>query len=148
MSRDDDWEQDYGDRRTDRWGEEESYPQERRYRRRHESRSGVVTGVGLATLILGSLVLLAGVCGVAGIFIAVAEEAKRGGRASEGAYLAALLLCLVTLAWGGAAIASGIGLMGRRNWARILALVLGGLGALAGVIFLFLGVAALFSPHP
>jgi drug/metabolite transporter (DMT)-like permease len=38
--------------------------------------------------------------------------------------------------------------MNRRNWARILTLILGGFGAIAGLIFLFIAGALWFVPTP
>jgi len=48
---------------------------------------------------------------------------------------------------GLSALASGIGLLSRRAWARVLTLIVAGFAALGGLIFLFFAVAAWFAPN-
>ena len=144
MSRaEDDWEQEQPRRRMDRWGEEEP---ERRYgQEAGPERSGVVTTAGVITLILGSTVLLIGLCGTGLMFIAVADELDRGRGGPE--IIFGLLIGFFVLLWSGAAIAAGFGLLNRRHWGRVLALILGGFGALIGIALLVIAVVLWFVPH-
>jgi hypothetical protein len=43
---------------------------------------------------------------------------------------------VLTLLWGGLAIAGGVGLIKRRNWGRILTLVLGGIAGVLAILSL------------
>jgi hypothetical protein len=146
MSHDDDWEGTRPRRRGDRWAEDDSEPDYRSFPPRRSARSGVVTALGVVTLLLGILVLLGGLCAGAGIMLAAADEMHGGPGGDQGAIFG-LLVCLVISLWGGSALASGIGLIGRRAWARVLTLILAGLAALGGLIFLFFSVAAWFAPN-
>jgi hypothetical protein len=148
MSRDTDWEEEKPNRRMDRWGDEDSERNERPARAPYSGRSGAVTAAGIVTLILGSLVLLGSLCVGAGVLIAGADEMHPAGMGPDEqvAVLIALIICVLTMLWGVAAVASGIGVIGRRNWARVLTLILGGFGAGGGLLFLFVAVAAWFAP--
>src|SRR6202030_1313858 len=100
MSRDD--EVDEAPRRRNRWGEDEEEAPARYAREPSSRRSGVVTTAGVFTMILGVLVLLAGVCGGAGMLIAGSAEFGRGQMmpGAQGILLVALLACLVIVLWG------------------------------------------------
>jgi hypothetical protein len=146
MSHDDDWVEGSPRRRGDRWAEDDSEPEYRPFRPRHSGRSGVVTALGVVTLLLGILVLVAGLCVGAGIMLAAADEMHGGPGGDQGAIFG-LLICLVISLWGGSALASGIGLIGRRAWARVLTLIVAGFAAIGGLILLFFAVAAWFAPN-
>jgi hypothetical protein len=147
MSHDDDWEGTRPRRRGDRWAEDDSEPDYRPFHPRNSGRSGVVTALGVVTLLLGILVLLAGLCVGAGIMLAAADEMHGGPGADQGGLVFGLLICLIISLWGGSALASGIGLIGRRAWARVLTLIVAGFAAVGGLIFLFFSVAAWFTPN-
>jgi hypothetical protein len=69
-----------------------------------------------------------------------------GGRMGMGPMIIALVVSMIILFWGVGAIASGIGMLNRRRWARVLTLILGGFGAVAGLILLFVAAAVCFAP--
>jgi hypothetical protein len=147
MSHDDDWKETRPRRRGDRWAEDDSEPDYRPFPPRRAARSGVVTALGVVTLLLGILVLLAGLCAGAGIMLAAADEMHGGPGGDQGGLVFGLLICLAISLWGGSALASGIGLISRRAWARVLTLIVAGLAALGGLILLFFSVAAWFAPN-
>ena len=75
----------------------------------------------------------------------------RQGRAAVSGALAMIgtiimIISIVNILWGGAAIAGGVGLLKRRNWGRILTLVLGGVAGTVGILYLvtmFMGAPAM-----
>jgi hypothetical protein len=152
MPRSDDWEDDDDEerprRRRDR-DEEERYERDRyddeddidRPRRRGADKSGAVTAVGVINIVLGSLTTMLSLCVVVfGVFLAgVAADPQFGGppKAARGIFglagAVALILGLIVLLMGVAYIISGIGILNRRNWARVLTLVLAGFTAVGAL---------------
>ncbi len=57
-----------------------------------------------------------------------------------------LILSVLNILWGGGAIAGGVGLLKRRNWGRLLTLVLAGIAGVVGIGYLvtmFMGAPAM-----
>ncbi len=130
----------------------------------HAPKSGMVTAIAVVNFVLAGLSLLSGLLFflVGGLFagagrvhgdferLAAQEFGRQGfdfpgsGVGGSLAFLGTLMMILsvAALAWGAAAIPSGIGLLMRRNWGRVLALILAavaGLMGLAGLLPIFLG---------
>ena len=150
MPRGEDWEDEDVDR-----------PRRRRQRARYEDdddeddydirrrgaggKSGAVTGVGIISIILGSLDLLFGVCMLL-VTIIMGNEGNRGAFAMPGfggAVAVVLVFTLLILLWGTLTLVSGIGVLNRRQWARVMVLVLSGIGAAVGLLYLFLAFGSL-----
>jgi hypothetical protein len=47
-----------------------------------------------------------------------------------------MILSLLNILWGGAAIAGGIGLLKRQNWGRLVTLVLAGVAGFVGILYI------------
>jgi hypothetical protein len=151
--------------RGDEWDDEE--PRERRrrpppdeyeddYDRGYDrgyaaERSGAVTGVAVISFVIGGLVLLLGLCGMIGV-LAFAGEAGRQGIVGfpgiGGGIAIAMVVIIAIIAWGTGAIIAGIGVVNRRQWGRILTLVLGGFSALVGLLYLIAAIQVLATPMP
>jgi hypothetical protein len=146
----------------DDWDDDEPLPRPRRRRRDldfdddddffdrgyQRERSGAVTSVAVVKFILGTLVLLTSCCGFV-VVAAIAGEAGKQGidiPGLAGGLVALFVLGVLAFVWGLAAIVTGIGIVSRGRWARILAMILGGMAAGGGLFFLFAAVAALTSP--
>lgn len=148
--------------RDDDWDDE---PRERRRRRREDEydddydrgrdrgygpeRSGAVTGAAVINFVVGGLVLLLGLCLMVVFVAAAGEFGRRGGFAfpGVGGGMAILILFAVgLLSWGLGAIVAGIGVVNRRQWGRVLTLVLGGFGILIGLLFLVGAIQILSNP--
>lgn len=119
--RDDDYEDDYVDRRL-----------------RSTGHSGAVTAVGIINIIVGSLSALLGLClFLGGAFVGGAANDFRGnpGAGLAGVLAGAILIvAFLILVIAVLEILAGVGVLNRKNWARILTLVLGGLSALGGLL--------------
>jgi hypothetical protein len=127
-------------------------------------RSGMVTAIAIVNFVLAGLsilmglvfLLFGGLVSSAGRMsnelekLASQELGKQGmafqttGVGSSVAFVGTLIMILsiASLLWGAAAIPSGIGLIKRRNWGRILSLILAvvaGLMGLASVAPVFMG---------
>jgi hypothetical protein len=144
MPRGEDWDDD-----------EDNRPRRRRQRPRYDDedddfdydirrrgsavKSGAVTGVGIMSIILGCLDLLLGVCFLLAALV-VGDAGNRAGGfaipAFGGAIAVMVIATMLLLLWGTLALISGIGVLNRRQWARIMVLVLSGIGAAAGLLFL------------
>lgn len=117
----------------------------------HSERSGAVTIVAIMSFVVGALVLLFGMCSFIGVAALTGEAGARGVlRIPElGAGMGlAIVVCVAIILWGVGAVLGGIGVMGRKQWGRILTLVLGGFAALVALLFIWFGVVALPEPTP
>src|SRR5262249_45994715 len=56
--------------------------------------------------------------------------ALKGGQTMQAAGTFVMVIAVVYLLWGAAAIAGGVGLIGRKQWGRLLTLILAGVAAL------------------
>jgi hypothetical protein len=119
-------------------------------------RSGMVTAIAIVNFVLGGLSILTGLFFfLVGGFVAsagrmqgdferlAAQEFGRQGMNFPGtgvggslAFLGTLMMILsiASLVWGAAAIPSGIGLLKRRSWGRLLALILAGSAGVMGLV--------------
>jgi hypothetical protein len=103
-------------------------------------KSGAVTAIGLATLVVGSGYSILGVC----LLFAGTDMAARLGQDPAGGLgpllqiLAGFLTVLggVFVAQGVPGMLGGWGVLLRRSWGRILALLLAALAVLWGLVFL------------
>ncbi len=150
MSRDDDWDEDDDRPRRRRRrapydeDEDDEFDDDVRLQRgRGQPRSGAVTGVGIISIILGGVDLLFGACMLLGLLFI--GEAPGGGGLVGGHLAVAILvsLVLVVLLWGALAITSGIGVLNRHNWGRVMTLILSGIAAAVGVFCLIGAVGVL-----
>jgi hypothetical protein len=111
--------------------------------------SGAVTAVGVVNLVLGGLDILAGILVMVGgaAFLGLGagaanqegltEEQKKaiaGAGAMGAGLIAAIGVCIMI--FGIPLILAGIGVLKRRNWGRILTIVLGFIAGLFGVLSL------------
>lgn len=154
MSRNDDWE--YDDDRPRRRRErdrdddyEDDYVDRRLRRTEH---SGAVTAVGIINIIVGSRAVLVGLCVfLGGAFLGGAANDFRGnpGAGLAGAFAGAIIIvAFLILVVAVLEILAGVGVLNRKNWARIMTLVLGGLSALLGLLHIFGVVGAMNNPFP
>jgi hypothetical protein len=145
MSRDR-WDDDSSPRRS-RYEEYDDYPEDDYGR---PERSGAVTGVAVISFVLGGLVILFGLCGLLGALVQAGEgmHGPGGGFAGLGnlGFAVAFVILLFILLWGIGAIVAGVGVINRRQWGRVLALVLGGIAAVAGLLSLFAAVMVMATP--
>lgn len=153
MPRYDDWDDD--DRPRRRRERDDDYDYEDDYvdrRLRRAGHSGAVTAVGIINIIIGSLSALGGLC----VFLigGLAGGAAHDFRGNPGAGLAGILagailvVAFLILVVAVLEILAGIGVLNRKNWARILTLVLGGLSAVLGLVHIFGMVSAMNNPFP
>jgi hypothetical protein len=150
--------------------EEEYEAYEEEVPRRRVGKSGQVTAIAVVNFVFGGLSLLcgllmlvgAGLVGAAGSAATnpriqtqglppeVAEKiAKEFGKtqATAGTTVGMLttllmIIAVVYLLWGAGAITAGVGLLQRRNWGRLLAMVLAGVAgvlALVQLVLVFMG---------
>jgi hypothetical protein len=135
------------------------------------AKSGQVMAIAIVNFVLGGLALLGGLCGLIGSMLVgsaatsmpriqaqglppeVADKmAKEFGKAQAAMGGAVgwivtllLILSLINLLWGAGAITAGIGLLNRRSWGRLLALILAGVAgglALLSLVPVFMGGGA------
>jgi hypothetical protein len=137
MSRDyDDDDEPRPRRRRPRYDEDDDYDRPRR-RRGGGSKAGSVTGVGVISIILGSLLLLCGLCVTLGGVAAGAGGAGMRGPGMFPAQMAAGILIFIAigiLVLGALYLAGGIGCLQRRQWGRIMTLIMAGFSGLLGVL--------------
>ena len=113
-----------------------------------QSGSGLVTLVGVISIVWGTLVLFAAL-----FFILIALIAMAGGHGQdrEGEIsIIVVAISMVGLLLGGLYLTGGIGLHGRRNWARVMILILAVLNCLsaaAGVLGLVNALSNLRHPE-
>jgi uncharacterized membrane protein (DUF2068 family) len=114
-------------------------------------RSGGVTAVAIVNFVLGGLAILCGLLGFLGGAVLSsagslskemeADMRKKGMEVKSGdlqsAGTKAMFLSVVNLGWGVAAIVSGIGLIGRKQWGKLIALVLGAIAVLLALFALY-----------
>jgi hypothetical protein len=114
-------------------------------------RSGGVTAVAIVNFVLGGLAILCGLLGFLGGAVLSgastltkemeAEMKKKGVEVKSGelqsAGTKAMIQSLVSLAWGAGAIVGGVGLIGRKQWGRSIALILAGVAVLMGLFALY-----------
>jgi hypothetical protein len=114
--------------------------------------SGSVTSVGVITIILGSLTLLCGLCftifGIA--FAGGAAGAPRGAGFLPFQMAAGILvvMAIIVLILGALYLVGGIGVLQRRNWGRIMTLVMAGFSGLFGVLQIVGGIVNLAQQGP
>lgn len=143
-------------RRRRRYEDEEEYEDVRRRRRGGRGSSGSVTSVGVITIILGSLQLLCGMCSSIG---AIAMGAGAGQAPPGAGFLpaflagAAIVVAILILIFGALYLVGGIGVIQRRNWGKIMTLVMAGFSGLGGILciiavinILFMGPAVVGGP--
>ncbi len=122
-------------------------------------RSGLVTAMAVINFVFGGLGILCGILGfLGGAFLASAGSAgsdferelerqmrQKGVQVPGGQVTSktvqtvgtiVMITSLVSLLWGAGAITGGIGLIGRKNWGRILTLVLAGVSGLLAILSL------------
>jgi hypothetical protein len=63
-------------------------------------------------------------------------ELKGGAATVQTVGAIIMITAVISLAWGAGAIAGGVGLLGRKNWGRILTLVLAGVSGLLAILSL------------
>ena len=128
------------DRRGPRRDRRSSYRDDDRYRADpgpRKVRSGAVTALGIISLIAGPLELIAGLCTMAVFAIAPGEPVHVPGLPGiGGSSLISWLTVAIIFFWGTSAIAAGIGLLARGNWARVLCLMLGAFAGLVGMLYM------------
>jgi hypothetical protein len=113
------------------------------------NRSGAVTAVGIVNLVLGALDILAGIAvmvggaAILGLSGAAANqegvtEEQRKAMAAVGGMGAGIAVAIgvCIMIFGIPLIIAGIGVLKRRNWGRILTIVLGIIAGLLGVLSL------------
>lgn len=142
MSRDDAWDDEDRPRRRSRArydDDDDDFDIERLRLRRSAAPSGAVTGIGVVSIILGCLDLLAGLCMLLGAAF-VGELGRQGGigipELAGGHLVVVVALILMVVLWGILAVTSGIGVLNRKQWARILLLILSALGAAVGMLII------------
>ncbi len=146
MSRDD-WDDEDRPRRRRR-RDEDDYGD---VRRRPDERSGSVTGVGVISIILGSLVLLCGFCVmVSGLAFAGGAGVGAPGNMFPFQMAAGVLIviALLFIIFGVLYLVGGIGVLQRRNWGRIMTIVMAAFSALFGILYLIGIVGTLAQPGP
>ncbi len=159
MPRGDDWDDEEDDRprrrrQRPRYDDEEDDDYAYDIRRRGGAgKSAAVTGVGVMSIILGCLDLLVGVC-FSLVALVLGDMGNHAGAFAMpgfgGAVAVVLIFTFLLLLWGALALISGIGILNRRQWVRIMVLVLSGIGAAVGLLFLVgaFGALARASTHP
>lgn len=141
MPRGDDWADEDDERprrRRPRYDDDDDFDYDIR-RRGSAARSGAVTGVGIVSIIIGCLDLLVGVCFLLVVVVMGDAGNRAGGFAMPGfggTVAVVVVATLLILLWGTLALVSGVGVLNRRQWARIMVLILSGIGAAAGLLFL------------
>lgn len=147
--RDDDWDDDDRPRRRrNEYDEEDDYD---RGPRRSGGRSGSVTGVGVYGIVLGSLVLLLGICALVGVIFVGAEGGARGMfqiPGMGGGFAIAVIIVMLILAWSILTIVGSIGVLNRRQSGRIITFIVAGLGGVYGLLCVIVAVAVLAQPDP
>ena len=145
---------------------EEEYEDYEREPRARVTKSGQVTAIAIVNFVLGGLSVLGGLCvSLSGVLFGGLSSAAKGTQVQvQGmnpqqaekfardmaklqsqvggsfAWLATVLVVMgvVILVWGAAAITDGVGVLKRRSWGRLLALVLAGVSAVLALIYLVL----------
>jgi hypothetical protein len=124
----------------DRYDDEDDYDRPRR--RGAGDKSGAVTAVGVVNIVLGSLVALLSMCILLGglFFAGAAADLNQFGpkpNPARGVFGLvgglAIVMGVMILLYAVGLITSGIGVLHRRNWARILTLVLAGFTAVGAL---------------
>jgi hypothetical protein len=116
-----------------------------------QPRSGGVTAVAVVNFVLGGLAILCGLLAFLGGAILSgagsvskemeAEMRKKGVEVKSGDIQAAgnlvMIVSFVTIGWGVCAIIGGIGLIGRKQWGRMLTLILAGVAVILALFGLY-----------
>jgi hypothetical protein len=151
MPRGDDWDDDDDEERPRRRRrryereryddeDEDDYEYDRPLSRGSRDKSGAVTAIGVINIVLGVLVILVSLCvGFFGLVVAgVAADKQFGPNPARGLFglagVVALIVAVIVLLFGVGYVISGIGLLNRKGWARMLTLVLAGFTALGALI--------------
>jgi hypothetical protein len=90
-------------------------------------RSSAVTGVAVINFVIGGLVLLIGMCGFLGVLVEASEGWRHGGGLAGREFAIVFIIILFILIWSIGAIIAGVGVISRRQWGRVLTLILGGI---------------------
>lgn len=122
-----DLDDDYAPRPRRRRRFEDEYDDDYAYERPPQ-RSGWVIAVAVLNLVLGSILTLAGLFTCFIGFIILATVDRRGDR--EGS-IAAIIISFLGLLLGAGYVLGGFGLLNRRNWGRIITLILAAFNFLA-----------------
>lgn len=153
MPRNDDWDDDDDRprRRRMRDDDDDDYHDDYVDRRlRRGERSGAVTAVGVINIVLGSLYVLGGLCLLLGGALVGGAAQDFRGNPGGGLFAvfagAIILFAFLIIVVAVLHILGGVGVLNRRNWARILTLVLGGLSAVFALFGVFGVVGALNNP--
>lgn len=153
MSRDDDYDH-AGLRSRRRRAYEEDFEAPSRWRPR---RSGAVTTVGVCNIIIGSFTLILGLLSMVGglalsgfLWHHQQQAGPQGQAANMGGIMVALTLVVTALILllGAVFIVTGVGVIRRKPWARIVSFVFAGLFTVAGMFILVTIVLLLATPGP
>jgi hypothetical protein len=109
-------------------------------------RSGAVTGVAIANFVFGGLVILFGLCGFLAALVEASEGWRPGGGLTGAGFAVFLVIDLFVLIWAIGAIVAGVGVINRRQWGRVLALILGGIAGVKSLLAIFLMFMIMGSP--
>jgi hypothetical protein len=108
-------------------------------------RSGAVTGVAVINFVVGGLVLLFGLCGFLGALVEASEGWRPRGGFAGSEFAIVFVIILFTLIWSIGAIIAGVGVINRRQWGRVLTLILGGIAVVKGLLAIALAVVLMSS---
>jgi hypothetical protein len=101
--------------------------------------SAAVTLLAVGNMVLGSMVLLCGLCGLLVVNVFGSGGGQLGGLGLPGlggGMALSMLVVLAILSWGIGAIVAGIGMIHRGAWSRLLGLCLAGFAAAVGMLYL------------
>lgn len=140
----DPWDDD-DDRRREPPRESSRSDYDRDYLDAGNKKSVAVTFLAVIHLLMGGVVL---VCGLCGFFIVsfFSEAGQLGGLGLPGiggGKVFTILFVVFVLGWGTGAIVSGVGLINRSAWSRLLSLILGVLAGAVGLLYLVAAIMIL-----
>ena len=126
-----------------RYDDYDDYTEEDYFR---PQRSGAVTGVAIINFVLGGLVILFGLCGFLAALVEASEGWRHGGGLAGVGFAVFVVIDLFVLIWAVGAIIAGVGVINRRQWGRVLTLILGGIAGVKSLLAIFLMFMVMASP--